>query len=90
MTTNSFDLGKFRLRLLLAFLVGITSSTAVAEMSTLEEVILDLKEECAGYIQAGTFKGEDVSNYSLDDVAWRSVSPDSRRFPASRNSFDHL
>ena len=66
MTTNSFDLGKFRLRLLLAFLVGITSSMAAAEMSTLEEVILHLKEECAGYIQDGIFKGEDVSNYSLE------------------------
>ena len=67
MTTNSFDLERFRLRLLLAFLAGIISSMAAAEMSTLEEVILHLKEECAGYIQDGSFKGKDVSNYSLDD-----------------------
>ena len=72
MTMKTFDLRRFALRLmfqrlLLTVLVGITSSIAAADMSTLEEVILDLKEECAGYIQDGTFKGKDVSNYSLDD-----------------------
>jgi hypothetical protein len=72
MTTYTFYSGRLALRLtlqrlMLTFLAGIFASTAFAEMSTLEEVILDLKEECAGYIQDGTFKGTDVSNYSLDD-----------------------
>ena len=48
-------------------LISLFPAALCAEISTLEEVVLNLKEECAGYIQAGTFKGEDVSNYSLDD-----------------------
>ena len=72
MTTNTFYSGRLALRLMLqrlflTFLAGIIASTAFADMSTLEEVILDLNEDCAGYIQAGTFKGKDVSDYSLDD-----------------------
>jgi len=66
MNLNKFYLGKFALSFSLTFFVSITSSMAAAEMSTLEEIILDLKEECAGYIQDGIFKGEDVSNYSLE------------------------
>ena len=39
-----------------------------------------------------SFKARDSerSSFTSGDVDWRSVSPDSRRFPASRNSFDHL
>jgi len=47
-------------------LIILFPSVLCAEMSILEEIVLDLKEECAGYIQDGTFKGEDVTNYSLD------------------------
>ena len=72
MTTFSFSLRRFALRLILqrlflTLLAGIIASSAFAEMSTLEEVRLGLKEECAGYIQDGIFKGKDVTNYSLDD-----------------------
>ena len=35
-------------------------------------------------------KASDRSSFTSDAVAWRAVSPESWRFPASRNSFDYL
>ena len=51
---------------LITWIVTLTTSPLRAEMSTLEQQINQLRNECAGYVELGRFKGEDISAYSLE------------------------
>lgn len=50
----------------ITFIVTFTASMLLAETSKLEQQLSQLQNECAGYVETGKFKGEDISNYSLD------------------------
>ena len=70
---------------LITCIVTLTTSPLWAEMITLEQQINQLRNECAGYVELGRFKGEDISAYSLETDYFYIKADAIESFKISRN-----